>query len=140
MVARCIEQKTGNKVYVWLSTSLVTGSSTLRWCQSEMAGLGGEDEIMSHDEMRTMVVVRWHDAHSATDTWTPITDIGTDPCEVVSCGFLLPTSEGGKEGHITIFQSKTDADDVDGVLCIPVAMVQDMKVMTKNIPGLAPSK
>ena len=33
-----------------------------------------------------------------------------------------------------------DADDVDGVLCIPVAMVQDMKVMTKNIPGLAPSK
>jgi hypothetical protein len=27
---------------------------------------------------------------------------------------------------------------VDGVLCIPVAMVQDMKVMTKNIPGLAP--
>jgi hypothetical protein len=93
---------------------------------------------MSHDEMRTMVVVRWHDAHSATDTWTPIDDIGTDPCEVVSCGFLLPISDGGKEDHITIFQSKTDADDVDGVLCIPVAMVQDMKVMTKNIPGLAP--
>jgi hypothetical protein len=57
---------------------------------------------------------------------------------VVSCGFLLPISDGGKEGHITIFQSKTDSDSVDGVLCIPVAMVQDMKVMTKNIPGLAP--
>ena len=103
-----------------------------------MAGQDGEDEIMSHDEMRTMVVLTWHDAHSATDTWTPITDIGSDPCLVVSCGFLLPISDGGKEGHITIFQSKTDADDVDGVLCIPVAMVQDMKVMTKNIPGLAP--
>jgi hypothetical protein len=119
---------------------LVTASSTLRWFLFVTVGLGGEDGIMSHDEMRTMVVVRWHDAHSATDTWTPIDDIGTDPCEVVSCGFLLPTSDGGKEDHITIFQSKTDADDVDGVLCIPVAMVQDMKVMTKNIPGLAPSK
>jgi hypothetical protein len=105
-----------------------------------MDGQDGAGGIMSHDEMRTMVVVRWHDAHSATDTWTPIDDIGTDPCEVVSCGFLLPISDGGKEDHITIFQSKTDADDVDGVLCIPVAMVQDMKVMTKNIPGLAPSK
>jgi hypothetical protein len=103
-----------------------------------MVGQDGAGGIMSHDEMRTMVVVRWHDAHAATDTWTPITDIGTDPCEVVSCGFLLPISDGGKEGHITIFQSKTDSDDVDGVLCIPVAMVQDMKVMTKNIPGLAP--
>ena len=103
-------------------------------------GLDGEDEIMSQDEMRTMVVIRWHDAHAAISTWTPITDIGADPCEVVSCGFLLPTSDGGKEDHITIFQSKTDADEVDGVLCIPVAMVQDMKVMTKNIPGLAPSK
>ena len=103
-------------------------------------GLGGEVKIMSHPEMRTMVVVTWHDAHAATDTWTPITEIGSDPCEVVSCGFLLPISDGGKEGHITLFQSKTDADDVDGVLCIPVAMVQDMKVKTKNIPGLAPSR
>jgi len=103
-------------------------------------GLDTGVKIMSQDEMRTMVVVRWHDAHAATDTWTPIDAIGQDPCLVVSCGFLLPTNEGGKEGHITIFQSKTDADDVDGVLCIPVAMVQDMKVMTKNIPGLAPSK
>ena len=90
--------------------------------------------------MNPIVLVTWADTHSGGIGWTPITDIGTDPCEVISCGFLLPTSEGGKEDHITIFQSKTDADDVDGVLCIPVAMVQDMKVMTKNIPGLAPSK
>ena len=103
-----------------------------------MVGLGGEEKSMSHDEMRTMVVVIWHDAHAATDSWTAIDEIGQDPCVVVSAGFLLPTSDGGKEDHITIFQSKTDADDVDGVLCIPVAMVQDMKVMTKNIPGLAP--
>jgi len=105
-----------------------------------MVGLGGEDEIMSHDEMRTMVVVIWHDAHSATDAWTAIDEIGQDPCVVVSAGFLLPTSDGGKEGHVTIFQSKTESDDVDGVLCIPADMVKSMRVMTKNIPGLAPSK
>jgi len=28
MADRCIERKTGNKVYVWLSTYLVTESST----------------------------------------------------------------------------------------------------------------
>ncbi len=105
-----------------------------------MVGLGGEDEIMSHDEMRTMVVVIWHDAHSATDSWTPISELDKDPCVVVSAGFLLPISDGGKDGHITIFQSKTKSDDVDGVLCIPADMVQSMRVMTKNIPGLAPSK
>jgi hypothetical protein len=103
-----------------------------------MAGQDGVGGIMSHDEMRTMVVVTWHDAHAATDTWTPITEIGQEPCVVVSCGFLLPISDGGKEGHVTIFQSKTDSDDVDGVLCIPAEMVQGMKVMTKNIPGLVP--
>ena len=76
-------------------------------------GLGGEVKIMSHPEMRTMVVVTWHDAHAATDTWTPITEIGSDPCEVVSCGFLLPISDGGKEGPYPIFQAKTAG--VDGV-------------------------
>jgi len=93
---------------------------------------------MSHDEMRSMVVVIWHDAHAATETWTPIDRIPVEPREEVSCGFLLPISDGGKDGHVTIFQSKTDSDDVDGVLCIPVGMVQSLKVMTKNIPGLVP--
>jgi hypothetical protein len=99
-----------------------------------------KEGVVMSDEMRTMVVVIWHDAHAATDSWTPIDEIGQDPCVVVSAGFLLPTSDGGKDGHITLFQSKTESDDVDGVLCIPADMVKSMRVMTKNIPGLAPSK
>lgn len=105
-----------------------------------MVGQDGGAKIMSQDEMRTMVVVIWHDAHAATDSWTPISEIPNEPCVVVSAGFLLPTSDGGKEGHVTIFQSKTDSDDVDGVLCIPADMVQSMRVMTKNIPGLTPTR
>ena len=93
-----------------------------------MVGLGGEDEIMSHDEMRTMVVVRWHDAHSATDTWTPITDIDQDEYLIQTCGFLLATSDGGKADHVTVYQSRTDDDDLDHILHIPVAMVRKIQV------------
>ena len=79
-----------------------------------------------------LVIVTWMDAHAATETWTPIDEVNQDPCMVVSCGFLLAAEEGGKPDHITIYQSKTDSDDVDGVLCIPVAMVKTMKVFPKD--------
>jgi hypothetical protein len=51
---------------------------------------------------------------------------------VLSCGFLLAVEQGGKPDHVTIYQSKTDSDDVDGVLCIPVAMVKTLKVFPNN--------
>jgi hypothetical protein len=51
---------------------------------------------------------------------------------VTSCGFLLAVELGGKPDHVTIYQSKTDSDDVDGVLCIPVAMVKTLKVFPNN--------
>ena len=79
-----------------------------------------------------VVIVTWMDAHAATETWTPLNDIDQDPCIVNSCGFLLTADEGGKPDHITIYQSKTDSDDVDGVLCVPVAMVKTMKVFPKD--------
>ena len=77
-------------------------------------------------------MVTWMDAHAATETWTPLDDIDQDPCIVVSCGFLLTVEQGGKPDHVTIYQSKTDNDDVDGVLCIPVAMVKTLKVFPIN--------
>jgi hypothetical protein len=79
-----------------------------------------------------VVMVTWMDAHAATSTWTPIDDIDQDPCIVTSCGFMLSVEQGGKPDHVTIYQSKTDSDDVDGVLCVPVAMVKTVKVFPKN--------
>ncbi len=79
-----------------------------------------------------LVMVTWMDAHAATETWTPLDSIDQEPCMVNSCGFLLTADEGGKPDHITIYQSKTDSDDVDGVLCVPVAMVKTMKVFPKD--------
>ena len=77
-------------------------------------------------------MVTWTDAHAATETWTPLSDIDQDPCMVLSCGFLLAVEQGGKPDHVTIYQSKTESDDVDGVLCIPVAMVKTLKVFPIN--------
>jgi len=79
-----------------------------------------------------VVIVTWTDAHAATETWTALDNIDQDPCMVVSCGFLLAVEQGGKPDHVTIYQSKTDNDDVDGVLCIPVAMVKTLKVFPNN--------
>jgi hypothetical protein len=45
---------------------------------------------------------------------------------------LLSESDGGKVGHITIFQSITPNDDVDHVLHIPVQMVQSFKCIQIN--------
>lgn len=74
------------------------------------------------------VMVTWMDAHAATQAWTPVDDIDQDPCIVISCGFMLSVEHGGKPEHVTIYQSKTDNNDVDGVLCIPVAMIKTVKV------------
>jgi len=79
-----------------------------------------------------IVMVTWMDAHAATQTWTPLSEIDQDPCMVTSCGFLLAVEQGGKPDHVTIYQSKTDSDDVDCVLCIPVAMVKTLKVFPNN--------
>jgi hypothetical protein len=86
------------------------------------------EEGLSHP----VVIVTWMDAHAATETWTPLSDIDQDPCVVTSCGFLLAVEQGGKPDHVTIYQSKTESDDVDGVLCIPVAMVKTLKVFPIN--------
>lgn len=75
---------------------------------------------------KTKVLVVWHDAHSETGTWFAESDISDDPCVVESVGFLLPDK---KRGHVVLAQSVTDGGDVDGVLCIPVGMVQKMVVL-----------
>lgn len=73
---------------------------------------------------RTVTLVEWADAHGATDSWTPISDLETDGEVVIfSVGFLLPVEEGGRNLHVTLVQSFDD-DHVDNVLNIPVGMVR----------------
>lgn len=88
---------------------------------------------MTSTSEHTMVLVTWTDAHTATETWTCVDDIGSEPCIVHSCGFLLPVDDGGKPNHVTIFQSETDTGTVDSVLCIPVGMVRDVVVLGVDV-------
>jgi hypothetical protein len=76
---------------------------------------------MTKNEL-TYIYVTWIDAHSGSETWTNIRDLDQEPVLVRTAGFLLPQSDGGKEGHITIYQSITPNDDVDHVLhkCIQI--------------------
>jgi len=76
----------------------------------------------------SVVAVTWHDAHSGTETWCAIKDLDTDPAIVETVGFLLPTADGGKPGHLTIYQSRQE-DNIDHVLHIPEPMVQRVKVL-----------
>ena len=74
------------------------------------------------------VLVTWHDAHSGSESWIPITSLDTEPAVVQTVGFLLPTSDGGKPDHLTIYQSRNE-DNIDHVLHIPVKMVVSIKVL-----------
>jgi hypothetical protein len=76
--------------------------------------------------MTTFVEVIWHDAHADTNTWIDISEIGCDPCVVVSVGILLPDT---KPNHIVLAQSQNSFDQLDCVLAIPVAMVQSMRAI-----------
>jgi hypothetical protein len=87
---------------------------------------------MTKNEL-TYIYVTWTDAHAGGETWTNIRDLDQDPVLVRTAGFLLSHSDGGKEGHITIFQSITSNDDVDHVLHIPTAMVKEFKCLQINL-------
>jgi hypothetical protein len=74
------------------------------------------------------VLVTWHDAHSGSESWIPITSLDTEPAVVQTVGFLLSTVDGGKPDHLTIYQSRNE-DNIDHVLHIPVKMVVGIKVL-----------
>jgi len=74
------------------------------------------------------VLVTWHDAHSGSESWIPITSLDTEPAVVQTVGFLLSTTDGGKPDHVTIYQSRNE-DNIDHVLHIPVKMVVGIKVL-----------
>jgi hypothetical protein len=76
----------------------------------------------------TAVLVIWHDAHSGSESWIPISSLDTEPAVVNTVGFLLSTTDGGKPEHVTVYQSRNE-DAIDHVLHIPVKMVVSIKVL-----------
>jgi hypothetical protein len=73
------------------------------------------------------VLIRWKDAHSATETWTLLDDLtDDDPYIVESVGWLLERGKGQKAKHISIAQSATPDSHVDSVLHIPKKMVLEI--------------
>ena len=67
-----------------------------------------------------MVKITWHDAFSLTESWISLDSIDQEPCVTESIGFLLPNA---KAGHVVLAQSINDAEMLDSLLAIPVAMV-----------------
>lgn len=82
--------------------------------------------------MQSIVIVEWVDAHQGTESWTSIHDLADEGDRLIlTVGFVLPTDEGGKENHITVFQSFDEEQEmVDNVLHIPVGMVKSMRAVS----------
>jgi hypothetical protein len=76
------------------------------------------------------VLVTWHDASSEVEGWTHIADLDRTPTVVHTCGLLLAEHEGGRPGHVSIYQSRIDGtDQIDSVIHIPQPMVQHIRVL-----------
>ena len=76
------------------------------------------------------VYVTWTDASSDVNGWTHIADLDTNPTLVHTVGILLPEAEGGRPGHLSIYQSRiVGTDQVDSVIHIPQGMVRTIKVL-----------
>ena len=79
--------------------------------------------------MRSVVWVRWHDAHSVAPSWISLDDINDEPAVVESVGWLVPNCI---ENHIVLAQSLLD-DEGDHILAIPVGMVRAMRTLFSDL-------
>jgi hypothetical protein len=79
-------------------------------------------------ERLSAVRVVWHDAHSESgSSWVARAEIDREPCVVETVGWLIPDA---KSEHLVIAQSWIPSDDhLDGVLSIPVGMVQAVHLL-----------
>ena len=70
------------------------------------------------------VIVYWLDAHQGEGYWHSLDDDDKEPHVIKSAGFLIPETDGGKPGHVTLAQNVDPNDLVDHVIYIPVKMVE----------------
>jgi hypothetical protein len=78
----------------------------------------------------TFVLVEWHDAHAFSE-WMNASDLDQEPYLVKTVGWMLPNV---KPSHVVIAQSLGSDDQIDGVLSIPVAMVQRTVILGYPTP------
>ena len=76
-----------------------------------------------------IVLVEWDDAYSFQESWIDTEDIDAEPMRTSSVGFLLPDA---KPNHVVIAQSFNGEGSWDSVLCIPVAMVTRLAVISQD--------
>lgn len=79
---------------------------------------------------RTVVWVKWADAHTSEAGWLDIDQYEDDGETIVdTVGFLLPyPDQGSKKDHITVWQTLCDGDGIHA-MHIPVGMVRSMVVL-----------
>lgn len=79
---------------------------------------------------RSVVLIRWKDAHAGEGGWLEMDDYDDDGLAVVeTVGFLIPADEpGGKAHHVTVWQSISEDDGIHP-FHIPVEMVLEMTVL-----------
>lgn len=83
---------------------------------------------------KTIVHVRWADAHMSQSGWLEMDDYIDDGETIVdTVGFLIPIGEpGSKDKHVTVWQSLCRDEGIHA-MHIPVAMVREMKVVNPEI-------
>lgn len=75
----------------------------------------------------TPVLLVWRDAYAYRERWLAAEDIDPEPCIVESFGWLL---EGAKPEHAVLAQSRNSDGDLDGLLCVPLAMVVSIEIFS----------
>jgi hypothetical protein len=77
-----------------------------------------------------IVQITWADAHCGDPGWLDLSTVEDDgECLVTSVGYLIPVGEGGKEKHVTLYQTYTEGEGIHP-FHIPVGMVRETKLLT----------
>jgi hypothetical protein len=86
-----------------------------------------------HDSPPTsypIVRIIWADAHCGDPGWIELDNVEDDgEMLVTTVGFLVPPGEGGKEAHITLYQTYADGEGIHPFF-IPIGMVRETKLLT----------
>lgn len=79
-----------------------------------------------------IVLVVWADAHAGEGGWLELEQYEDDgECLVPSVGFLVPPKEGGKDNHVTLWQSINEGEGINP-FHIPQGMVRSIKILCEG--------
>lgn len=77
-----------------------------------------------------VVLITWADAHCGDPGWIDLAEVEDDgECLITTVGYLIPAGEGGKNGHVTIYQTYTEGEGIHP-FHIPAGMVRETKILT----------